>query len=196
MNLSDALARIEDAAALDGLSRKLQTAIKNLSNNPLGSALRGDWLGHPAHPMLIAVPIGAWLGASVLDAAGENVAARRMVGIGLASVPAVVLTGWVDWSALDDRQRRVGLVHAFSNASGVVLMGNSHRLRRGDPTSTTAKVLTLLGNSLIGLGGALGGYLVYNQGAGVHRSVDASAAVGPEFDSRQLPNAVEQASRR
>lgn len=167
MNLSDAFRPFEDLAVLDPVSDLLQRRWRSvLDGRAAGTILRGEWLGHAAHPALIAVPIGAWTGAIVLDHTGEPKAARRMIGLGLVSLPAVLTTGWADWSTLDRRQRRVGLVHAAANATGVALFLASY-LRRGTDADDTARLLSLLGWSAVGLGGAIGGHLVFNQGARV-----------------------------
>ena len=52
--------------------------------------LSGVAVGHPLHPALVAVPIGAFTGAMALDLTGrEQSAARILVGLGLlSSVPA------------------------------------------------------------------------------------------------------------
>jgi hypothetical protein len=58
---------------IDRLSDSLQNAIKAVigSNRKpprrLKSLLHGTWLGHPLHPALTDVPIGAWLLAVILD---------------------------------------------------------------------------------------------------------------------------------
>ncbi|WP_185981735.1 DUF2231 domain-containing protein [Skermania sp. ID1734] len=194
-NIGDLLAKIEDLSAVDGLSNGLRNTIGSALDNSTGEALRGDWLGHAAHPMLVGIPIGAWLGVTALDMTGAHKGARTLTGLGLLSVPAVVATGWADWSTLNTRQRRVGLVHAVSNGTGIAIMATSYRKRRKNPASIGAKALTLLGNCAIGIGGALGGYLVYNQGARVSRTTDATNATGPEFDSAQLPDAMAKASQ-
>src|SRR5215469_16724105 len=52
------------AAPLDAvLNRLFQTA----ALRPLKLVLNGSWLGHPLHPLLTDVPIGAWTVAILLD---------------------------------------------------------------------------------------------------------------------------------
>src|SRR5919106_122566 len=64
------------------------------------NALHGTWLGHPLHPVLTDVPLGAWTVALVLDGleahAGERRwgrAAEGAVGIGIAGALAAALAG-------------------------------------------------------------------------------------------------------
>ncbi|CAM3702076.1 hypothetical protein SMNI109538_08050 [Smaragdicoccus niigatensis] len=177
MNLSDTFRPLEELAALDPVSDLIQRRWRKiLDGRAAGTILRGEWLGHAAHPALVAVPIGAWTGAIVLDRSGEPRAARRMIGLGLASLPAVITTGWADWSTLDGRQRRVGLVHAATNAAGVALFLTSY-LRRRTGADETSRWLGLLGWSAVGLGGAIGGHLVFNQGARVAQRPNTAEAV-------------------
>src|SRR4051794_5710065 len=58
--------------ALDVASRNLQAGVARIRSTGLGRAVatapRGnDWLGHPAHPIVVAVPIGAWVVSSIYD---------------------------------------------------------------------------------------------------------------------------------
>ncbi len=84
--------------------------------------LNGVWLGHPLHPMLIQVPVGAWLSASILDLArGDERGARLLVATGLiAAVPAAP-AGAADWSEQHEQQMRVGIVHAAGNVVALSL---------------------------------------------------------------------------
>ena len=62
------LTRIERAQALDGLSEKLQAAVQAaVKPQALADLLHGTWLGHPLHPVLVQVPVGAFVSAAVLD---------------------------------------------------------------------------------------------------------------------------------
>ncbi|MFL6119945.1 MAG: hypothetical protein ACJ73U_10060, partial [Actinophytocola sp.] len=128
----------------------------------LRRALRGEWLGHPAHPIVVTVPIGAYVSAAVLDLfPGSRAAARRLVGLGLLATPVAVGLGLADYAELNVRQRRVGLVHATANAVASVCFTTSYLSR--------SRKWGLLGLAAMGAGGALGGHLAYAQGAGVHR---------------------------
>ncbi len=126
--------------------------------------LRGAWLGHPVHPLLVTLPIGAWVSAAVLDLSGQPEAARRLVSIGLAATAPTVLTGLAEFSGLDRDQRRVGAVHALTNtlAAGCFLAANRTSRRN-------ARFWTAAGLVALSAGGALGGHLSYAQGAGVGR---------------------------
>src|SRR5204862_466123 len=67
---------------------------------PVADALHGTWLGHPLHPALTDVPVGAWVGAAVLDAVpDQEAAATALVGLGLAAAVPSAVTGYNDWAA-------------------------------------------------------------------------------------------------
>ncbi len=63
--------------------------------------LHGTWLGHPLHPVLSDVPLGAWTAALALDGI-EAASGRRELGpgadaaitVGLGGVAAPAAWGW------------------------------------------------------------------------------------------------------
>jgi uncharacterized membrane protein len=164
-----ALTAVEDAAVLDTPATRLAELLRGPAAGPAGRVLRGRWLGHPLHPLVVTVPIGAWVCSALFDLLpGQEEAARRLVATGLLAVPPAVVLGLFDYADLDRRQRRVGLAHALGNAVATTLFVASHRARRGGRT-TRGKVLGALGLAVAGAGGALGGHLAYAQGSGVFR---------------------------
>ncbi len=86
--------------------------------------LHGRWLGHPLHPTLTSLPIGAWTAAVVLDAVdvvssqgeGFRRAAQFAVGLGVLGGAGAALTGVTDWQHTQDKPRRSGLVHGLVNS--------------------------------------------------------------------------------
>jgi len=170
MNLHRVLRAIENIRATDRPATALAAAVRRVLKGPrVDAALRGSWLGHPLHPLMVTVPIGAWVSAAVLDAGrANNDTARTLVAIGLAAAPPTVLLGLADYSGLDERQRRVGLVHAVVNTAALSCYAASYALRRRE-AHTAGKLLGALGLITLSAGGALGGHLSYAQGGGVHR---------------------------
>ena len=82
-------------------------------------------------------------------------------------------------------QRRVGLIHALTNATGIALTVASFRRRRCAPESSTSSVaLSLAGLGMIGVGGVLGGHLAYALGMGVSPRAHThdTDATGPAYD--------------
>jgi uncharacterized membrane protein len=170
MNLHRILSRAESLESVDTVAdASARIAGRVVDGAHLGNALRGSWLGHPVHPLLITLPIGTWMTSLLFDVALRDPAtARRLIGIGLLATPPTVLAGWADYSLLDRRQRRVGLIHAGSNAVGVALFTLSYRSYQRERLRA-ARVYAVAGLIAISVGGALGGHLSYSQGAGMFR---------------------------
>lgn len=165
--ISDA---IERAAVLDKPADALVGLVKRvLPAGPVKDALSGVAIGHPAHPLAVTVPIGSWVSASLLDLVGgpgSRSAARTLVGAGaLAALPAVAsgVSYWVDTSG---PERRVGAVHAATNATALTLYVASWGSRRRGRHSSGVRS-ALLGAGVLAFGGWLGGHLAYALGVGV-----------------------------
>ncbi|SDC31706.1 DUF2231 domain-containing protein [Actinokineospora iranica] len=164
----------ESVSAVDGpVGKVAETVGKAVAGTAVDRVLRGSWLGHPVHPLLITAPIGAWTCAAAADFVFDDpVTARRLTGVGLAMVPAAVATGLVELSTLTEtRSRRVGALHAATNAvSSVCFLASYAKRRRGAHSAGVA--WSLLGLLAMSAAGALGGHLSYALGAGVGREVD------------------------
>lgn len=159
--------------------------------------LHGAWFGHPLHPALTDVPLGAWTVAFVFDAMSGNGrrkdyarAADAAVTIGLAGAAGAAVTGLTDWSATGGRARarRVGLMHGLLNVGATALYGASLWMRRrGD--RRTGRNLACLGYVVSVSSAYLGGHLVFGEQIGV----DHTAALGlpreftPVMSERSLP---------
>ncbi len=174
---SSATGMLEQAKALDPAADVMDRAVHAvLPKGPAKDALHGTWLGHQLHPLLVAVPIGLWSGATLLDlTSGEDGrrAAKRLVGAGLLVALPTAASGLADWSELGAfrRPKRVGLVHAAANTVTALLYGASWLARRrGD--HGRGRDLALLGAGALSVGGYLGGHLAYAQGVGVNRNAD------------------------
>jgi uncharacterized membrane protein len=187
MNLHELLSGAENLRSADRPANALAAiARRMLRSRRLDELLRGSWLGHPLHPLMITVPIGAWACASALDArAGNEAASQRLTAIGLAAAPPAVLLGLADYDRLEPRQRRVGVVHAIANTAALACFTASYAARRRESHST-GKLLSLAGLAALGAGGALGGHLAYALGAGVFRWQQPEEGVDvPPFERRQ-----------
>ncbi|MDF3298894.1 Rieske 2Fe-2S domain-containing protein [Streptomyces tropicalis] len=184
-----ALDVLDEQAWLDSTADAARRVVRAL---PLGAGrdvLHGVWLGHPVHPALVQLPIGAWTAAGVLDLLpGHGRAAALFVGLGLASAAPAALAGWVDWAEQRPRQARTGLVHAAANLAAVVTYEGSLVARlRGRPL--LGRLLGFGGLALATAGGVVGGHLAYRQAAGSNHAeavpVVASqewCPVGPDGD--------------
>jgi uncharacterized membrane protein len=167
MNLPRLLRSAEQVRAVDRPAGALARVLRKALRNPaVDGAMRGSWLGHPVHPLLVTLPIGAWVSSAALDLVfSQPKAARQLQAIGLASLPPTVLFGLADYSGLDVEQRRVGVLHAATNAvSGGCFLAAVLAKSQG-----ANRAWSLAGLLALSVGGALGGHLSYSQGAGVRR---------------------------
>jgi nitrite reductase/ring-hydroxylating ferredoxin subunit/uncharacterized membrane protein len=168
--------QVEAAEGLDELAAPVRRVGNAIRESSWGDLLSGTPLRHPAHPALVAVPIGAWSSAALLDfAGGDRRAARRLLALGIiAAIPAVA-SGLSDWSDTELAEQRVGLVHATANSLALVFFTKSWWAHR--PGGGRGRAWTLLGLACTGLAGWLGGHLAYGMGVGV----DTNAfETGPE----------------
>lgn len=152
-------------SALDAVADPLQGLVLRLPPGHLKDALSGTPAGHPLHPALVAVPIGAFTSVAVLDAAGTHPAAsRHLLGFGILSVVPTAAAGLSDWGDTTGAERRVGLVHALGNVAATALMAASW-WRRG--RGHDGRILSTAGLGLVAFSGWLGGHLSYALGVGV-----------------------------
>ena len=158
--------------------------------HPVGPAKRpttvlaGEY-GHPLHPALVAVPIGAWVASVVLDIGSHVVASPAsaataahaawwLLAMGVLGAVAAASVGFLDLIAIPPGPRawRTGLVHMSCNLSATGLFAVAWVVRRDDvaPTAGTSwghVVLSLVALALLGAGGYLGGELAYRYGVRV-----------------------------
>jgi uncharacterized membrane protein len=154
---------LESAGQLDvPVARMTRLAERALPAGGLRDALRGHlWLGHAVHPLLTDFPLGMWTSALVLDLVGgpeSGRAAQRLVGLGVVGAAPTALTGWAEWVGLAQPEKRVGLVHAAANATGIALFTGSWLSRRAG-ARRRGIALALAGGLAVGVGGYLGAHL-------------------------------------
>lgn len=136
-------------------------------------ALSGTWMGHPAHPMLTDVPIGAWTSALLLDLLGgrrTRPASDTLIGVGvLAAVPTAV-TGLSDLADSEDNEElSVGAAHALGNVVAVLVYALAWAARRKG-RRRAGTTLSVLGAATVTASGFLGGHLAYRRGIGVDQT--------------------------
>jgi uncharacterized membrane protein len=142
--------------------------------------LQGAWIGHAIHPFLTDIPIGSWMSATILDLVGgptARPAAEVLIGVGVVSAVPTALTGWAEWAVTSGAARRVGVVHAASNAVAVGLYGASWRARRRDRPRRGA-MLALGGMTMVTVGGYLGGHLISVLNVSTSHPADDSGHTG------------------
>lgn len=166
--LTAALHAVEGAAFLDPVAEALSNVLRRaIRPGPIEDVLSGTPTGHPAHPPLVIVPIGAWASASVLDATGRNRdAARLLVAFGCAAAVPAAAAGASDWLSTAGAERRVGMAHATGNTIALTLYALSWKRRRAGHHLAGA-ALAAVGATVLTASGWLGGHLAYSQAVGV-----------------------------
>lgn len=170
MRLGERVRKIEEVKGLDRVAAVARRVVDQIPEGAVRDALHGVQIGHPAHPLMVQLPIGAWMSAVLLDfVPGAQRSAHLLVNAGLAMAVPAVLTGAADLARLHERHQRVGVVHAASNNVGVLLFGASSWARaRG--RHGWGRALAGAGFGLVGLGGMLGGHISYYRAAGANRA--------------------------
>ena len=133
---------LEGWGALDGVARPVMERIRRLVRPRIvRNLLSGTYLGHPLHPMLTDVPIGAWGMAALLDAVGGRAVeptADLLVKVGAVAALPTAAAGLNDWSDTDGPAKRVGLVHGTANTLALSLYMGS-LVARGRATVAAAR---------------------------------------------------------
>jgi uncharacterized membrane protein len=140
--------------------------------------------GHPFHPILVTVPIGAWVASFVFDVAsrvGDGSpalveGAYWLVGLGIVGALVAAIFGLLDLLGLPRHSRalRYGLTHMALNLTVVALFAGGF-LWRNDTYDTAAETpggpfaLSAAALVLLGLSGWIGGMLTYRFGVRVAR---------------------------
>jgi nitrite reductase/ring-hydroxylating ferredoxin subunit len=167
---------LESLEALDGVGKALGKGVRGLfGHGALKDALSGTWLGHALHPLLTDVVIGSFVSATLLDVLGgddDGRAAERLIAVGLAAYLPTAASGFNDWAdteIADPAVRRVGLVHAWTNASALALYSASLAARRKGARGR-GKLLAGAGAGVLASAGFLGGHLTYAKGVGPNQT--------------------------
>ena len=139
------------------------------------------WYGHPLHPALVSIPIGAWVASVAFDVASHLTSdtaflvpgATWLLVIGLAGAAAAGMIGFLDLFAIPTGTRafRTGLLHMTLTLVASTVFGVGALLRRGasvtEPTSFGLLALSVLGLLILLGGGFLGGELAFRYGVRV-----------------------------
>lgn len=137
------------------------------------------FMGHPLHPMLVAFPIVFFLSGFVCDILGRALdsaswwaAGAAMIAAGIVAALAAGATGLVDYlfavpPASSAKSRATE--HMLANLGALSLFIIALLLRGGlsAPPGAIVLILEAAGVLLLGLGGWLGGTLVYSSQIGV-----------------------------
>ena len=157
------------------------TSAVQQAKQPVSAALAGPY-GHPFHPILVTVPIGAWVAGLVFDIGSRIVGSPAflakgsvwLIAIGVVGALLAAMVGFLDLLAIPSGTRafRTGLVHMSLNLLvTVAYVGNFFwRHATYDQTGPVAigpLVLSVLSLAALAGSGYLGGKLAYRYGVRV-----------------------------
>ena len=141
----------------------------------LKTFIHGTWLGHPLHPVITDIPLGAWTLAVLFDiiylfnrTTTWTTAADLSIIIGVVAALAAAVTGYTDWNETIDRERRVGVAHGLINTLVLIIYVASLIVRGAGGNRGLGIVLALVGYALVISAAYLGGEMVFSIGTGVN----------------------------
>jgi nitrite reductase/ring-hydroxylating ferredoxin subunit/uncharacterized membrane protein len=179
--------RIGNFEQLDGLADRVSQVVGDVTTQ-LGrgarNVLHGTWLGHPLHPILTDVPLGAWsvtFLADLLELGSMRSFSKvgdSTVAVGLAGAAAAIVAGWNDWQYTSGSSRRIGLVHGLLNGSVTMAYLASIAARKSGHRGRGI-VFSMTGFAISNVSAYLGGALVFSEGIGVDHAKGTS--LPPEF---------------
>jgi nitrite reductase/ring-hydroxylating ferredoxin subunit len=181
MSLLGFLDRVADAPTFDKVIEPARRAVQGALPRPVRDFLHGTWLGHPLHPVMMHVPVGAWLSAGVLDLVPRlRPAATVLIGTGVAAAVPTAVSGAVDWSEQDIGVRRLGVVHAAANTVALALYAGAF-LTRAKGRGTLGVLLSYAGLGVATASAAVGGHMSYAQSSGVSHAASAAQALTTDW---------------
>ena len=134
-------------------------------------------LGHPLHPALTDVPLGAWTVMVVADLlalytrAVPSVAGDIALAVGIAGALGAAVAGYTDFHETFGMERRAAMLHGLLMTFVLAVMVVSLLMRVAAPsTRTAAVVIAAVGWLLSLVGGYLGGHLSFRYGTMVNRN--------------------------
>lgn len=138
--------------------------------------------GHPIHPLLVTVPIGAWMSSIAFDMIGPAsederayaIGAKRLIDIGIVSATGAGMFGLIDFLQIPRGSRAwyAGLTHMAMNlgAVGMFAINSATRGRRlrsrgpGPAVTWWERGMSLTTAMSLLVSGWIGGSLTYRYG--------------------------------
>jgi uncharacterized membrane protein len=151
------------------------------AKRPVSAALAGPY-GHPFHPILVTVPIGAWVSSLVFDIGSRIVdkpgflaqGSEWLVAVGVLGALAAAMIGFLDLFAIPPgtaayrtalRHMALNLIVTAAYVVGFVWRHSSHG--DTDPVGVGQIVLSAVSLAVLAVSGVLGGKLAYHYGVRV-----------------------------
>jgi uncharacterized membrane protein len=148
--------------------------------------------GHPLHPAMVALPIGAWTASLFFDLASRVVSdpgflvqgSRWLIALGVLTALAAAMAGFLDLFAIQSgtRAHRIALLHMTLNLTVVVSYSVNFLLRDGTATESGVGIGFIAWSAVtfavLGVSGFLGGELAYRYGVRVADEETQSSGFG------------------
>ncbi|MBS4727964.1 DUF2231 domain-containing protein [Mycobacterium sp. SM1] len=156
------------------------------AKRPVSTVLAGPY-GHPFHPVLVTIPIGAWACSLIFDVSSRVVdnagflaqGSEWLLAIGILGAFAAAMIGFLDLVVIPSGTPafRTGVAHMTMNLLITTAYMVNFVWRRGDygtgaPVGVGPLVLNALGFSGLAVSGYLGGKLAYRYGVRVAGEAD------------------------
>lgn len=149
------------------------------AKQPVSAWLAGPY-GHPFHPILVTIPIGAWVTSLVFDL-GSHLAddpaplaegARWLIGVGVLGALAAAMVGVLDFFTIPTRTGawRTALSHMVLNLTLTGAYTAQFFWRPQHPTSAAGAgpiSVSAVSLAVLAVSGYLGGELVFRYGVRV-----------------------------
>ncbi|MBC2866878.1 DUF2231 domain-containing protein [Streptomyces mexicanus] len=151
------------------------------AKRPVSASLAGPY-GHPFHPILVTVPIGAWVTSLVFDIASHVVdrpgfltqSSQWLIAVGVIGALLAATVGFLDLFAIPPGTPafRTGLLHMTLNLLVTAAYVINYLWRYGEAVSGTGVgigklILSAVSVVILGVSGSLGGKLAYRYGVRV-----------------------------
>jgi uncharacterized membrane protein len=179
------------------------------AKRPVSALLAGPY-GHPFHPMLVTIPIGAWLISLGFDVA-SHLASRPgflamgsewLIAVGVIGAIAAGLIGFLDLAVIPAGTPafRTACTHMFINVTLIVAYGANFAWRynsdaHGSPVNDRMIALSMACVGALAVSGYLGGKLTYRYGVRV--AAETSQADGYVMGgTRAVPGSRGSRARR
>jgi uncharacterized membrane protein len=178
------------------------------AKQPVSALLAGPY-GHPFHPILVTVPIGAWVAGLAFDIGSHVVkepgfltqGAEWLIAIGVLGALAAASVGFLDLFAIPPGTAafRTGLLHMSLNLAVTAAYVGNFFWRHGTYTggrAVAAGPLTLSALSLavLAVSGYLGGKLAYRYGVRVADETTQADGFRTTISSHRATGAAESAA--
>jgi uncharacterized membrane protein len=177
------------------------------AKRPLSSLLAGPY-GHPFHPMLVTVPIGAWIISLGFDIA-SHLASRPgflargsewLIAVGVVGAILAGLVGLLDLAVIPPGTPafRTACTHMYINVTLIIAYGADFAWRyrsssQGVPVNDGMMALSVACIAALAVSGYLGGKLAYRYGVRVASEAtqaEGYLTAGPQAMQGQAPRSV------